>query len=90
MLKATKNKIYRPIRYIKFKNVTYRFRGGEKLGITPILFWDKTEYENLIQMGFEKYIIEAEGKFKTENIKAVTLNSIDRFLSNYLGALWKI
>jgi hypothetical protein len=41
-------------------------------------------------MGIEKYLVECEGNFYTENISADTLKNLDNFLSMYIEALEKL
>jgi hypothetical protein len=79
-----------PVRYVKFKNVSYRLTDGSKLSIEPIPYWDLSEYQNLIQMGFEKYIIKTDGIFEIENIDKETLKNFDKVLSDYLPALRRL
>lgn len=80
----------KPPRFVKFKYVTYRVSDGSKMEITPIPYWDNHKYENLIQMGMEKFIIETEGMFTVKNIRHDTLQHFERILSDYLPALRRL
>ena len=80
-----KNKL--PIRHVKFKNVTYSLTGNRRMDIIPVPYWNGHEYNNLIIMGIEKYLINVEGNLRIENIRQSTLDNFDKILFDYIEAL---
>ena len=77
-------------RFVNFKNVIYDLRNGNRIRINPVAYWDKNNYNNLIEMGAEKYFIKTERNLNKENIGKETLNNFNNFLSNYLEALRRL
>ena len=85
-----KGKINMNTRFVNFKNVIYDLRNGNRIRINPVAYWDKNNYNNLIEMGAEKYFIKTERNLNKENIGKETLNNFNNFLSNYLEALRRL
>lgn len=78
------------IRYVSFKKVVYDLGNGSQLKITPIPPGDTENYDNLIQFGLEKYVIDTAGNLKLENIDLDTLENFDNYLSKHLKALRRL
>ena len=78
------------IRYVSFKNVVYDLGNGNHLKITPIPIGDTANYDGLIQLGLEKYVIETTGNLIAENIEEDTLKNFDKYLSKHLEALRRL
>ena len=81
------NKNSFPIRHVKFKNVTYSLKGEDRMDIIPLPYWDNHEYNNLITLGIEKYLVSTSGNLSINNIKKITLDSLDKILFDFIEAL---
>jgi hypothetical protein len=77
-------------RHVSFKNIVYSLQNGKRMDVIPVLYWDNNEYNNLLNMAIEKYLINLQGGLKIENFNKLTLENLDNVLSVYLEALRRL
>ncbi len=78
------------IRFVSFKYVDYDLGNIGKLHISPVRPNENPANANLIKVGEERYLIEAEGNLSASNISQNTLNNFDDFLLIHIEALRRL